>query len=60
MDRNQGHRCTGKITITVDGRELEVGQGTILLDELLDVGIYLTYLCHHSDLPPTGGAVCAY
>jgi formate dehydrogenase beta subunit len=43
-----------KTTITVDGRQLEVRQGAILLDELLDAGIYIPYLCHHPDLPPTG------
>jgi NADPH-dependent glutamate synthase beta subunit-like oxidoreductase/ferredoxin len=43
-----------KTTITVDGRQLEVRQGAILLDELLDTGIYVPYLCHHPDLPPTG------
>jgi NADPH-dependent glutamate synthase beta subunit-like oxidoreductase/Pyruvate/2-oxoacid:ferredoxin oxidoreductase delta subunit len=44
----------GKTSITVDGRQLEVTQGAILLDELLDAEIYVPHLCHHPDLPPTG------
>jgi formate dehydrogenase beta subunit len=44
----------GKTTITVDGRRFEVTQGVILLEELLEVGIYVPHLCHHPDLPPTG------
>ena len=54
MDRNQGHSDMNKTTITVDGRQLEVRKGAILLDELLNAGIYVPYLCHHPDLPPTG------
>ena len=54
MDCNQGHGDMGMTTITVDGRQLEVRQGAILLDELLNAGIYVPYLCHHPDLPPTG------
>jgi NADH dehydrogenase/NADH:ubiquinone oxidoreductase subunit G len=54
MDCNQRHRHMGMNTITVDGRQLEVRQVAILLDELLDAGIYVPYRCHHPDLPPTG------
>jgi formate dehydrogenase beta subunit len=54
MDRNQGHNGIGINTITVDGRQLRVRCGAILLDELLNAGICVPYLCHHPDLPPTG------
>ncbi|UCH08209.1 MAG: (2Fe-2S)-binding protein [Deltaproteobacteria bacterium] len=54
MDRNQGHSGIGMNTIAVDGRQLEVRQKAILLDELLNAGIYVPQLCHHPDLTPTG------
>ena len=54
MDRNQRHSDMGVTSITVDGRQLEVRQGAILPEELLDAGSYVPHLCHHPDLPPTG------
>jgi formate dehydrogenase (NADP+) beta subunit len=54
MDCNQGQGDMGMTSITVDGSQLEVRQRAILLDELLNAGIYVPYLCRHPDLPPTG------
>lgn len=40
--------------IRVDGRVIEASEGQTLLEAALGAGIYIPYLCHHPDLPPTG------
>jgi NADPH-dependent glutamate synthase beta subunit-like oxidoreductase len=44
-----------KIGLTIDGVEVEAGEGTTLLKAAEDVGIYIPRLCHHPDLPPALG-----
>ena len=43
-----------KVTITIDGVELQVEQGTNVLEAALTNGIYIPHLCHHPDLPDIG------
>ncbi len=40
-----------KVTIRIDGRALQVEEGTNILEVALTHGIYIPHLCHHSDLP---------
>ncbi|MGB2827322.1 MAG: 2Fe-2S iron-sulfur cluster-binding protein, partial [Dehalococcoidales bacterium] len=43
-----------EVNITIDGREIRTGKGTLLLDAILAAGIYVPNLCHDPDLEPTG------
>ncbi len=45
----------GTVTITVDGREVEVTPGRLLLDVLREQGIRVPTLCHDDRLKPYGG-----
>jgi len=42
------------VKITVDGKELEVQEGTPLLQALLDHGLFIPHFCYHQDLPVDG------
>jgi formate dehydrogenase beta subunit len=42
------------ISLTVDGREIEVWKGATVLEAAQEAGIYIPTLCHHPDLPPYG------
>ena len=42
------------VTITIDGRELQVEEGMNVLEAALQNGIYIPHLCHHPDLPELG------
>lgn len=42
------------VTITIDGKKLEVPEGKNVLECALDAGIYIPHLCHHKDLSPIG------
>ena len=42
------------VTLTIDGREINVPSGTSILEAALAEGIYIPHLCHHPDLPPIG------
>lgn len=42
------------IKLSIDCREVEVSEGTSVLDAALEAGIYVPHLCHHPDLPPHG------
>ena len=42
------------VTITIDGKTLQVEQGANLLEAALQNGIYIPHLCHHPDLPDLG------
>lgn len=44
----------GTINLTVDGVQIEVDQGTTVLEAADKAGIYIPTLCHHPDLPPFG------
>jgi formate dehydrogenase beta subunit len=43
------------ISISIDGRTIECGEGELLIDIVLRNGIYIPHLCHHPDLRPLGG-----
>jgi sarcosine oxidase, subunit alpha len=43
-----------KIRITVDGREVEADNRTMLLEILTELGIAIPTLCHHPSLAPSG------
>ncbi len=43
-----------KVTITIDGKELQVEEGSNVLEAALTNGIYIPHLCHHPDLPDLG------
>lgn len=40
--------------LEIDGKVLEAKEGQTVLQVALENGIYIPYLCHHPDLPPTG------
>ena len=42
------------VTITIDGRSLQVEEGMNVLEAALQNGIYIPHLCHHPDLPELG------
>ena len=42
------------VTITIDGRKLQVEEGMNVLEAALQNGIYIPHLCHHPDLPELG------
>ena len=44
------------ITLTVNGRSVEVDDGSTLLDAAREAGVYIPTLCHHPRLP--SHAVC--
>ncbi|WP_455217650.1 [FeFe] hydrogenase, group A, partial [Kaarinaea lacus] len=44
------------ITLTINGRPVEVNEGSTLLDAARETGVYIPTLCHHPRLP--GHAVC--
>ena len=43
------------ISLTLDGRTVEVPPGTNVLQAALTNGIHIPHLCHHPDLHPSGG-----
>lgn len=43
-----------KVTITIDGRQVEAKAGQSVLDAALANGIYIPHLCHHPELAPSG------
>lgn len=42
------------ITFTINGRELQVEEGTTILEAALDAGIEIPTLCYHEQLTPYG------
>ena len=42
------------VTLTIDGRELTVPEGTTLFDAARDAGIEIPTLCHDPKLEPVG------
>jgi formate dehydrogenase beta subunit len=44
-----------KITLTIDGKNVEVEKGVTVLQAAQRAGIYIPTLCYHPDLPPYGG-----
>jgi predicted molibdopterin-dependent oxidoreductase YjgC len=47
------------ITLTIDGKPLEVLPGTTILEAAKQLGIWIPVLCHHPKLPKTGACrVC--
>jgi formate dehydrogenase (NADP+) beta subunit len=43
------------ISISIDGRTIECGEGELLIDIALRNGTYIPHLCRHPDLRPLGG-----
>ncbi|HNY30468.1 MAG TPA: 2Fe-2S iron-sulfur cluster-binding protein [Fibrobacteria bacterium] len=43
-----------KVTINVDGRDVEVPEGTNLVEALKSIGIATPHFCYHPDLPVAG------
>ena len=43
-----------KITLTVDGVEVQAEKGQTVLEAALSSGIYIPHLCYHPDLEPAG------
>jgi sarcosine oxidase subunit alpha len=43
-----------KVRITIDGRPLDVENGSMLLDGVRALGIHVPTLCHHPSLEPNG------
>lgn len=39
------------VSLTIDGKQLNVAEGTSVLESALQNGIYIPHLCHHQDLP---------
>ncbi len=46
----------GMVSVTIDGRQVEVPSGTSILSAARSAGIYIPALCHHPDLPPAKGS----
>jgi formate dehydrogenase beta subunit len=42
------------VSLTIDGREVEVRTGTTVLEAAREAGLYVPTLCYHPDLPPYG------
>ena len=42
------------ITLTIDGQEVQVEEGTSLLEAAESIGIKIPTLCHHKALTPYG------
>jgi len=42
------------VKLYIDGKEVEVPQGTTILEAAKKLGIYIPTLCYHPDLRPTG------
>jgi len=48
------------VTLTINGTQLEVPQGTTILEAAQRLGIWIPTLCHHEALTPYGGCrLCA-
>lgn len=45
----------GKISLLIDGTQVQAEEGMSVLDAALAAGIYIPHLCSHPDLPATGG-----
>jgi len=43
------------IKLTIDGNEIEVKEGTTVLEAAEEAGLYVPTLCHHPQLTPYGG-----
>ncbi len=42
------------VSVTIDGREVDVAAGTSILDAARQCGLSIPTLCNHPDLPPAG------
>jgi formate dehydrogenase alpha subunit len=49
----------GRVTLTIDGKEIQTWQGATILETALENKIYIPHLCAHPDLKPAGSCrVC--
>src|ERR1700681_713963 len=46
----------GKVSVTIDGRELRVPKGTLVLDAATQIGVHIPIYCAHPKMDPV--AVC--
>ena len=44
----------GKISLTIDGRRVEVDEGRTVLEAATEAGIMVPTICDHKDLSPFG------
>jgi NADPH-dependent glutamate synthase beta subunit-like oxidoreductase/ferredoxin len=42
------------ISLSIDGKQIEIKEGKTVLEAALESGIYIPHLCHHPDLQPVG------
>jgi NADH-quinone oxidoreductase subunit G len=49
-----GARLADPVTITVDGRQMEVEPGTLLIEACEDNGVYIPRFCWHKRMKPVG------
>jgi formate dehydrogenase (NADP+) beta subunit len=47
------------VSLTIDGRAVEVPAGATILEAARKANIYIPTLCHHPDLPPAKGGAAA-
>ena len=47
------------ISLSIDGKRVEVAEGVTILDAARSAGIYIPTLCSHPDLPPSRGRKAA-
>ncbi len=47
------------LRLTINDREIEVPEGSTILEAAQSADIYIPTLCHHPDLPPAAGAMPA-
>lgn len=45
---------TGKITLTIDGQQVQAEEGMTIFEAAKGAGIYIPTLCHHEKLEPYG------
>ena len=45
----------GKVSLFIDGVQIQAEEGMSVLEAALSAGIYIPHLCSHPDLPATGG-----
>ena len=54
VSRVEGEKKVGIVTLTIDGKRVEVPKGATVLEAALGAGIYIPTLCYDSDLKPYG------
>ena len=47
-------RAASSVTVTIDGHQVSVPEGTTILDAAKDVGVDIPVLCHNDRYDPVG------